>query len=188
MNQPKTTNIQNAFSKLVTLAAALGSQLPGVSFFVGFTPPSFRVIALLTGGGTIAVFVRVFNQPRNLKRHVTSGVWSIAVAVVLAAIYAVLFQFLTVGTPPARGGHQRFQTGFGMYTFSLTDNARRVARQYHLETKEDLMLALGGYEKSTSQIWKPWSIVIAGIILWVAFIASYVLWTSGLAHIARSLK
>jgi hypothetical protein len=188
MNHPNAGNIQNAFGKLVTLTAALGSQLPGISFFIGLTPPNFRVITLLISGGTIAVFVRVFNQPRDKQRHVKCGVWSIVIAVFVAAIYVGLFQFLTVGTPAGRGGDQRFQIGFGMYSFSLTDNAQRVAQQNHLETKEDLMLALGGYEQGTFQIWKPWSIVIAAIILWVVFVASYVFWASGLAHIARSLK
>src|SRR5437763_714113 len=149
MNQRNTDNIQNGFSKLVTLGIALGSQLPGISFFVGLTPPNFQVITLLISGGTIAVFVRVFNQPRNKQRHVKCGVWSIVIAVLIAAIYVGLFQFLTVGTPAGRVGQQRFQIGLGMYSFSLTDNAQRVAQQYHLETKEDLMLALGGYEKGT---------------------------------------
>ena len=188
MNQPTNSSIGTAFSKLLTLVTALGSQLPGISFFVGITPPDFRGIALLTSGGTIAIFIWVFNKPRNQSRDVKRGVKFIATAILLAAIYGVLFQFLTVGTPAARVGHQRFQIGFGMCSFSLRDTARKVASEQHLGTPEELMLAFGGYEKGTSQIWKTWSIIAAAAILWVVFMATYVFWTSGLAYLARSLK
>lgn len=188
MKQRDEGNIGSSFSKLVTLATALGSQLPGISFFAGITPPDFRGIALLTSGGTIAIFIWVFNKRRNQRRDVKRGVKFIATAILCAAIYGVLFQFVTVGTPAARTGHQRFQIGFGMCSFSLKDSVRKVASEQHLVTPEDLMLAFGGYERGTSQIWKTWSIIAAATMLWVVFIASYMFWTSGLAYLARALK
>jgi hypothetical protein len=54
MNPPAGASMQARVRKLGTLAAALGSQLPGISFFLGLAPPDFRAITLLTSGGTAA--------------------------------------------------------------------------------------------------------------------------------------
>jgi hypothetical protein len=189
MTKPAVNSIQKSTRKLVILATALGSQLPGISFFLGLAPPDFRVIALLTSGGTIALFLWVFNKREALQQYVVKGVRFVAIAIILAALYGILFQYLTVGTPVSRGGDERFQIGLGMWSISLTDNARTVAQEQHLDTPEELMLAFGGYEQGgRSRIWKGWSIVAASLILSVVFVISFVFWTSGLAYLARSLK
>jgi hypothetical protein len=168
MTEPAANSIEQSVQKLITLAALVGTQLPGISFYFKLAPPDFRVIGLLTSGGTIALFVWVFNQKRDQRRRVPKGLWFVMIAIILAAVYGVLFQFLTVGTPASRGGNERFQIGFGMCSASLTDSARTLAQQQHLDTPEDLMLAFGGYDEGArSRIWKGWSIFVSGVILWV---------------------
>jgi hypothetical protein len=174
--------------RLVTVTTALGSQLPGITFFFGLTPPGFRAITLLTSGGTLALFLLVFSRCEKDVKCVRNGVRSISIAVVLAIVYGLFFPYVTVGPPPERDEPVRHQAGFGLSAFSLTDEALRVATERKLKTKEDLMLALGGYGGGPSLIWKGWSIVAAGTLLSAFFVATYVYWTSGLAWLACALK
>ncbi len=143
MNAPAAGPIGASVRRLSTrIGAALGSQLPGMSFFLGLVPPDFRALPLLTGGGTIALFIYVFNKRQAQHKDVARGVRLVGAAIVLAIVYGVLFQFVTVGTPASRGGRDRFQIGFGLSSGSLTDNARQVVQQRHIDTPMELMLRI----------------------------------------------
>jgi hypothetical protein len=182
-------DIKSSSGRLSTLAAALGSQLPGISFFIGLAPPGFRAITLLTSGGTLALFLLVFRKRETVSDCVPRGARSVAIAIALAVIYGFVFPQVTVGAPAARHERVRYQIGFGISPFSLTADAGRIASEQHLQTKEDLMLAFGAYEDgSTSRIWKIWSIAATGSLLCILFVGTYVYWTSGLAWLACALK
>src|SRR5690348_13598813 len=64
--------ITNSLSALVVVVGALASQLPGISFFTEYAPPSFGMLALVTTGLTLAVFAWVFvsptREPKSAKR------------------------------------------------------------------------------------------------------------------------
>jgi hypothetical protein len=181
--------IQSSSTRMVTLTTALGSQLPGLSFFLGLAPPGFRAVTLLTGGGTLAIFLLKFSKREPYADCIQKGVRSLTIAILTAIAYGFFFAYVTAGPPAPRSEHVRYQVGFGLAPFSLTPAALRVANEQHLSTKEELMLAFGAYdEDATSRIWKSWSIFVAGAILIGMFVLTYYYWTSGLAWLACIFK
>lgn len=171
--------------RMSILATALGSQLPGISFFLGLAPPGFPAIVLLTGGGTLAIFLLRISKQAPDPVCIQKGARSIAAALILATVYGFLFSLVTVGPPASRSEHVRYQVGFGLTPFSLTVPALRLANEHPAYTKEDLMLAFGAYDDTaTSRIWKSWSIYAAGALLIVTFVFTYYYWTSGLGWLA----
>jgi hypothetical protein len=181
--------VSRSVRRLGVLTTALGSQLPGVSFFLGWAPPGFSAVTLLCGGGAVAIFLLRFSKPNAGPDGVRRGARAVAVAIILAMVYCFLFSYVTVGSPAPRTERARYQVGFGLATFSLTDVASAFAKEHPDYTKEDLMLAFGAYtDGATSRIWKTWSIFTAGGALTVLFALTYYSWTSGLAWLAHSLK
>src|SRR5688572_13049607 len=173
---------------LSTLTMAVGSQLPGVAFFLDLAPPLFIPTALLTTGGGLAVFLAVFLKRGSPRVKALRGMRFIGAAVAAAFVYGLLLQALTVSVPQEMGGGDRRQIGFGLSSFSLTARAQEVQRANDLQTPQELMLAFGGYEEGGTQlIWKPWSIVAAALLLSAVFVAAYLSWAYGLAHLAASV-
>jgi hypothetical protein len=167
---------------------ALGSQVPGLAFFVDLAPPAFIPTVLLTTGGGLALFIGVFLKSHAPRVRAHRATRFIGLAVAAAFMYGWLHQSLTVSVPEEMGGGARRQIGLGMLTLSLTDRAREVQRTNDLQTPEELMLAFGGYEEgATRLIWKPWSIAVGTLLLSAAFTTAYLSWTYGMALLAASL-
>jgi hypothetical protein len=143
---------------------------------------------LLTGGGTLAIFLLRFSKRQASPDCIRRGTRSVAAAIILAIAYGFFFSYVTVGPPAPRTEHVRYQVGFGLSRFSLTEPAVGITRDHPDYTKEDLMLAFGAYAGATSRIWKTWSIFAAGGLLSVLFVLTYYSWTSGLAWLACVFK
>lgn len=181
--------VESSTRRLGVLTTTLGSQLPGISFFLGLAPPGFPAIALLTGGGTLAIFLLRFSKQQPDADCILKGARSVAVAIILALAYGFLFSYVTVGPPASRTEHVRYGVGFGLSPFSLTEPALGILKNHPEYTKEDLMLAFGAYtDGATSRIWKTWSIFVAGGVLSALFVLTYYSWTSGLAWLACTFK
>jgi hypothetical protein len=184
-----TAVIKGALKNLSVLAGALGSLLPGLTYFLHAAPPLFALSALLSGGLALAIFVRVFVTGPDRVAAAKKGFHYVLVAVFMGTAYGMLLPLLTV-TPPTHStfARERFQIGFRTFDFSLTPEARNKKQQFDLKTPEDLMLAFGGYEPgATTLIWRPWTIQTAGLILIVIFLTTFLLWAYGLALLAWGL-
>ena len=189
MTQPLFEEAKSSSERLGNLTTALGSQLPGIAFFVGLAPPGFRAITLLASGGTLALFLLVFSKRDSEVNCVRNGVRSVFVAIAIAIAYGFLFSWVTAGPPASRDERVRYQIGFGLSSFSLTAAAQHALSDPHLQTKEDLMLAFGAYDSDRiTLVWKSWSVFAAGSLLCILFVAAYVCWTSGLAWLACALR
>lgn len=181
-------SIATAIAALSTAAAAVGSQLPGVSFFADFAPPSFKALTLLSGGGALAVFVRVFTSREAPKKRAQLGFRYTAFAIALAVAYSFVIQWVTVTSPSESGAEHRYQIGFGMQDFSLTAEAKAARREQSLQTPQELMLAFGAFQPGGAElIWREWTIVSAALLLSCLFVLTYLSWAYGLACISWSL-
>jgi hypothetical protein len=184
------SNIKGGIKNLSVLAGAVGSLLPGLTYFLHGAPPLFTLSALLSGGLGLATFIRVFTIKPAKIASAKKGFDYILIAVFAGSLYGVLLPLLTV-TPPSHStfGQEKYQTGFRTLDFSLTDEARAAKKQFDLRTSEDLMLAFGGYEPgATSLIWRPWTIQVAGLLLVAVFLTMFLFWAYGLALLAWSLS
>src|SRR5580698_6555356 len=112
MPQQEIDQMSTTTKRLGGLAAALGSQLPGMSFFLGVTPPGFRVLPLLTSGGTLAIFFHIFSKGLEKSECTRKGTRAIAVAIMLALAYTFIFPNITAGPPPPRQENIRIGVGF----------------------------------------------------------------------------
>jgi hypothetical protein len=182
--------IRKALRNLSVLSAAVGSQLPGVTYFLNWAPPLFTPTVLLTSGVGLATFIKVFFINPQSDGAEKSGYRAVVAAVIIASLYGILFNEFTVRSPHRTDAAEKtYQIGFGTQEFSLTDAAKAVQVQYGLKTSEELMLAFGGYEPGAIKlIWHEWSILAAGAILIALFVPCYLLWTYGLAVLARGLS
>lgn len=176
-------------SKALSLTAgAVVSQVPGIAYFYALVPPYFAAFHLLATGGTLAIFLYSHLRSSETRTLIRSGVKWVGVSIVLAIIFTPLLRAWTV--PPPEGWPQsgKFQIGFGMSKFSLTDKAIQKAKEFEIDNPSDLMLAFGAFDDAKiPRVWKHWTIVAAGMTLVVVFIASYVCWVLGIAYLAKSL-
>lgn len=186
-NVTEHRSLPTALQALSTGATAVGTQLPGVGFFISLAPPLFPASVLLLGSGGLAIFVTVFVKRRSAPRN-AKPLKYIALALIAAAIYGILFQFVTVPAPAETRLNGRYQVGFGVLDSGLTPDGREMKRHLDRKTAEELMLALGGYEPgAVYTIWAPWAVVTAGSTLIILFGACYLLWAYGLALVALQL-
>ena len=176
-----------AMQHVASLVGALVSQLPGLAFFLNWAPPMFPAITLLTGGVGLAVFAAGYRGRR--ARMSTRAAGFVVGALACAAIYSVLLGEWSVAAPAERSVGQRYQIGFGVMSFSLTDDARTKGTRLALRTPEDYMLAFGGYEPhATALIWREWTIIAAGSLLIALYVVAYLGWCYGLAILAKSFS
>ncbi|NKK60603.1 hypothetical protein [Rhizobium ruizarguesonis] len=185
----RALDLKPVLAILTASAGAIASQLPGLSFFTDYTPPSFGLMTLLTGGLTLAVFVWVLASTPRSSNFAGFGVATIVIAVLLAVIYLALLSWVTVPAPIETGIDERFQIGFGLLDFSLTDRARTLLQSHNGSTPQDLMLAVAGFRPGGAELlWKPWTVTSAWLLLVCNFILTYFLWSLGLALIATRLR
>jgi hypothetical protein len=181
--------LKDGIGNLAVVAGVVGSLLPGTTYFLNAAPPMFSVAALLSTGVAVAVFVRVFVMRPRVMVAAKRGAQFVVCAAMIGALYGLLLPLLTVTSPPFAVNVERYQIGFRTLEFSLTPEAASKRRQLGLRTPEELMLAFGGYEPSgTFLIWRAWTIVLAGSLLIVLYVVSFLLWAHGLALLAWSLK
>jgi hypothetical protein len=180
--------LRKGITVLVTTVAALASQLPGLSFFAKYAPPSYDILVLLTGGLTLALFLWVFTHHRPDERRIRQGFFCVVAAILLAIAYIGLFRWVTVPTPPETGTTDRYQIGFGMMAFSLTLKGLATAQKFNLTTPDKLMLALGAFQEGgPERVWREWTIITAGVLLSLTYVLTYVAWAYGLACLAWRL-
>jgi hypothetical protein len=189
MSQTEARRIHSAVAALVMGTTALGSQLPGLSFFTNFAPPLFGPLKLMSGGLTLAIFVWVLLSPPKRAARAGLGVAAVIVAVSLAIIYSALLDWTTVSAPPESGIEQRFQIGFGLTPFSLTqEGIKLVQSSPDTATPENLMLTVGAFRPGgPGLIWKSWTITAAWLLLSCVFLFAYLAWSFGLACVALRL-
>lgn len=189
MNGAREHRIRGAAAVLGTCATALGSQLPGLSFFTSFAPPDFGPLKLITGGLTLAIFVWVFLSRPPGAAGARTGILAVIAAVFFAIVYSALLNWTTVSAPPETGSAQRFQVGFGLAPFSLTPEGHKLIQSNpDGVTPEDLMLAKALFRPHGPElIWKPWTITAAWLLLSCVFLLSYLAWSFGLACVALNL-
>ena len=176
-------------SKALSLTVgAVVSQLPGITYFYALIPPYFGAFHLLATGGTLAIFLYAYLRASGTRTLVRGGITWVGLSIVLAIIFTPLLSAWTVPPPDGWPQNGKFQIGFGMSKFSLTDPAIQKAKEFKIDNPSDLMLAFGAFDDAKlSRVWKQWTIVVAGMTLVVVFVASYVCWVLGIAYLAKSL-
>jgi hypothetical protein len=180
--------IVNALTALVVVVGALASQLPGLSFFSEYAPPSFGMLALVTSGLTLGVFALVFVTTSNASHLVRRGAIGVVAAIVLALIYTALLDWVTVMPPDGTGSTQRYQIGFGLSHFSLTPAGLADLTANPGLTAQDLLLRAGGFRQDGPHlVWHSWTVFTAWLVLSLVFLAAYAAWSFGLACLAKWL-
>lgn len=185
----KPLEIGTALGVLVAGAGAVASQLPGLSFFTSNAPPSFGLLALVTSGLTLAIFVWVLTTTPPSRDRSRMGLVAIVAAILLGVAYAGLLNWVTVPAPAETGVDQRYQIGFGLSDFSLTDRGKASLKTAPGGlTPQDLMLNNGAFRFGGPElIWRPWTITLAELLLTGVFLVTYFLWAFGLACVSTRL-
>ncbi len=178
-----------ALKALCALTGSLGAVIPGYAYFSQFAPPNFREITLLTGGLALVVLVATLMR-RKGRPSVTKATVRIFAAFFCLVFYGVMLDLTTVTAPADFQTEERFQIGFGMADWSLTDTAKDLVKTRGLDTKEQIMLAVQGYTDTDAVklAWHWWSVRLAQAILLMLFTVGFLLWTHGFALLAMVAK
>jgi len=163
-----------------------------VFYFVDWAPPYFPQGIAIIAIPVVAILCScwAFDVPKDSNQRRKHATISVILAILIMSIYGVLLESATVVPPMDREGPRK-QIGFGMY--GLTESAvRKIEEWKHGETPKDVTTAselvndygLWGGECSVYEIWKGWTILLAGSLLWLVFVAGLASWSYGIAALA----
>jgi len=96
----------------------------------------------------------------------------------------LLLRYCTVLEPQSY--KERFQVGFWKCDRSLTEVGLHLKRNIPSATLVDWMLIEGAFRPGGPEIiWNPWSIINAGILALLTYMAGFVLWTTGFSLLGK---
>ena len=181
-------DMKSALVGVSLLVGSIGSTLPGLSYYESHGPPIMdKSIALLATGGALVLLMLGFTNKRLPKTSLPRQACKrIIGAVVLIVVYQILLNYMTV-TPPPPKDDARIQIGFYTLEWSLTNDAVLALKAHpELHSPLDLMLAFGAFDGNLpNDIWKPWTIITAGLILTVIFVLAFCSWAYGFGLLSR---
>lgn len=139
--------------------------------------------------GIIAGVVYLLSERNRVptdQRPLRPIVFWLATAIVTLIVYSVLLNLWSVVDPQTE--RVRFQIGFGLADWSLTDLGRRVKSQFPSLTAAQLLMTDKGFHMGGSTgIWERWSVYSAGFLLIGLYLAAFISWTIALALSAARL-
>jgi hypothetical protein len=171
--------------------AATGALVPAWDFFKHDVPPLFPEIGLLmcAVSGAIAIVVSAYIPSRPKPIHgLQAIVWRGTILIVMSLgvliSYRILLESWTVLEPQSY--QQRFQVGFGVVDWSLTNLGQEMKHAGNIRVADDLMLAGHAFRPGgPATIWKQSTIDSAGLILILLYVVGFVLWTTGFALLSK---
>jgi hypothetical protein len=183
--------MNKVIESLKWFGAGTGAIVPAWDFFKSEVPPSFPEIGILMVplAAAIALIMSIYGsgEARNriaLKSSVVRGATCIAISLVLLISYRVFLDNWTVLDP--QSFRTRYQIGFGESGWSLTAVGLATKAALGTSTPGKLMLANRGFAPSgPAQIWKQWTIDMAGVVLILLYLVGFILWTSGFALLSK---
>ena len=82
-----------------------------------------------------------------------------------------------------------YQIGFGRADFSLSEPGLKIKQGKPTATKQELLLRGPGFRRGGPHIvWRSWSIYLAGSLLIVLYIATFLFWSVGFTFLARHYR
>ncbi len=170
------------------MTSGLGVAAPLLAQFV--PPPPLIVWPPLLSYGTCAItaLITYFWFERRARRRVRLQTWGVWLASAMVSVVActVLLRFTTVLEP--QRDEIRFQIGFGLADWTLTEHGRQLVRAHPNLTERQLILADGGFiPGGPERIWTGWSVYTAGSLLIVLYLGALIAWTVTIAIGARAL-
>jgi len=153
-------------SSLSLWVGLLASTLPLVLWWTGDAPPFLGRWSWVLG----LVGLGIALQPHAAQRRAAGTRRGVRVWFVLGVLCLALYLFALEGltaVPPGERTGPRVQIGFGMSSWSLTRPAQEIAATEDLHTPQELLLSIAAFHEdggSASELWKPWSLVTAGLL------------------------
>ncbi len=181
-----TENSTGALGRVAIAAGVVFGLIPGASFFTDYAPPHFPAIALLTTLGALWAVWTGWHSPPDPEVPFRRAGRLIIVGLVLSTIYVFAYQTTTFLSPAG----ERFQIGFAMEPWSLTERAREfVATHPDVSSPALLALSMKCYvpdEPDMHIVWTTWSIWVAGLFLVFTFCATFLTWAYAFGAAARA--
>lgn len=172
--------------------AGVGVAVPGLSFFTLYAPPLFEGASILTTAIAGAVIILTYYyEPRVVppdtieKKLVRRARNVIVIALLLLGVYMMMLKICTVADPPAKP-ITRYQIGFWTWDWSLNDDGKFLSKQRPGSTPHELMDYGVAFSKDgPAKVWKFWTILLAGTLMILIFLLTFVLWVFGWSLLAK---
>ena len=168
----------------------IGALIPGLAYFTQWTPPLLKEASLFTAALAAAVvIITYFYKPRNrrskklLPTSIKLAMKIFLVTFVCLILYITCFRLCTVEDPR---GESRYQIGFGKFDWSLTDEGRQWKKNNPTQSTKDWLLSAAAFKDDGPELfWQPWSIILAGVLMIVLFMLTFLSWTFAWALLAK---
>lgn len=186
---------QKYIENLKWLAAGGGAAVPALSFFTDSVPPNSGYLSFILSALAGAIIIVTYNLDLKdasssafLNRNMKRGIKFIAFSLVLMITYFMFLDYTTVVNPQTL--EDRYQIGFGLSDFGLTEEGVRLKKKYPDWTATKLLLTKGGFnDKDVPKlIWKNWTIAISSVLLYLLFIGMFLNWVLGFSFLAKLQK
>lgn len=187
---------KKGFWALAGIATTANVALPFVGDFASMSPPLFAEVSWIVGftapvlAAICFYLVRTDQLPERDRRRAVRRrlIWAarlLAGSLIAVIGYAVLIQISTVINPQTE---KRWQIGFGLVGWSLTDTGSGVLQDHPNSTSTDLLLRTGNFrDGGPAKVWHQWSILLSGTALIVLYLATFILFTAAWSIVARYL-
>lgn len=180
-----------SFKSIAGVSATVGTLIPAIAYFTNYSPPLLAESSLLTSAISAAtvIFAYYYSPPKKAYRKSLPYIIRLSrsllvVSFTLLVIYLLLLRTFTVLEP--REEKIRFQIGFARYDWGLTEEGRKLKNAHPNSSMQEFMLYGRAYSNDRIEIfWKTWSVYLAGTLLILVFLLTFVLWTFGWALIAK---
>lgn len=178
-------------SGLQWTSAGCGVTVPALAWFSSYAPPLFPeagiILTALCGFLVGVVWLRGNTTP--LTRVAKHSVRFMTAAILFLLVYVVVLSWWSTPAPleaTCPVGKCRFQVGFGLMPWGLSEVALKWLGENPGATVEDLMLAFAAYQpRGPEALWKPWTVYLTGFTMLVVFFLAFVFWTLSFALLAR---
>lgn len=165
--------------------------IPGGVYFTSYPPPIFPGISILVSAAALViVYIACSSENRKqsreqyLRKIRNRAIITSISAFALLMIYVIILRHCTVFEPQEYS--TRFQIGFGKCSWGLTEVGLRLLRDYPSATVETWMEIEAAFRPGGPEIiWKPITILAAGIASLILYAGAFVLWTIGFSLLAK---
>jgi hypothetical protein len=183
--------VKELVKKLGTLYGLVGSisvLIPGLSFFLKYSPPLFAQISILICALSAAFLWLGFKTIDNQRLKV-SAIKYILVGFILTISYLVVLDMTSIRVTDSVND-VRYQVGWNLASWNLKDSAKRVITQKICpdDNKEDLLYCYTVSQHSVNLIWEQWSIYLFGILNIILFTLSSLSWSYGWGQLIKADK
>jgi hypothetical protein len=173
-------------------AGSISVLLPGTTFFLGYSPPLFDMISILSSALSAAFLWAGFKSKTasGAPSEIKISLIYISVGFILTIAYLILLDETTIVVSNSTDT-TRYQIGYDVAKWSITEKAYLIMNMPTPNpcgnSKIELLRCLGATNENVYLLWRKWTIYLFGTLNILVFVFSTVFWSFGFGKLMKTL-